>query len=155
PAVFKKVDRLDAVLRTVAHAQIRAATRPAATYVSSQPLNTRLGDAIARRFSAQSDVIVQKRTVTAAIAPASFASLSWSEVHRQASAVVSLGDVMDAPHGRSDVAREAALELENIGKVATALYLSFGNVLPAIRLVWAETLSQDDAPVDLHRLSNL
>jgi hypothetical protein len=83
--------------------------------------------------------------------------LCWPELaapRDQAQEILSIGDLIDGSHGQTDVARRASLELEQIARVAACLYARFGNVLPRIRLDWAERLSQRP-DIDLHNLSNL
>lgn len=79
----------------------------------------------------------------------------WGQARAEAEEVVSLGDLLDAGHGRSSVAREAAALIERIYRVSACLYQRFGEVLPARRLQWAERLSQYDAAVDLRHLAAL
>ncbi|WP_437310852.1 hypothetical protein [Sorangium sp. So ce388] len=153
PAIFRLLDRLEALQRTVFAARERAAARSLFS-LAARPSGL-LGQGIARAFSAQTDVIAGVRRAAARIDPDALAALSWGESQQHAADVVSIGDLIDAGHGRADVARRAASELENIQKVATALYLRFGAVEPAIRLVWAEQASQYDAPIDLRQLARL
>jgi hypothetical protein len=99
--------------------------------------------------------MVPLRTQTAQLDTAVLGLASWARAKEEAEAVVSLGDLIDGAHGRADVAREAARELDRIARVAACLYEGFGDVLPAIRLDWAERLSQFDAPANLRNLSSL
>jgi hypothetical protein len=68
---------------------------------------------------------------------------------------VSLGDLIDGEHGRGEVARRAAQTFEEIGRIAACLHAEFSEVLPSIRLDWAETLSQFDEAPTLRRLGGL
>jgi hypothetical protein len=80
---------------------------------------------------------------------------NWGLLRDQARDVLSLGDVIEGWHGRSDVAQRASSELDNLVRVTACVYRAFGSILPAIRLQWAETLSQFDAPVNLRNLASL
>ncbi len=80
---------------------------------------------------------------------------SWQGAAGLAHQVLSLGDLLDVSHGRAEVARLGARELDNILRVATALWADFATVLPALRLEWVERLSQLDEPSDLRRLTSL
>jgi hypothetical protein len=153
PAIFRLLDRLESVQRTIFASQERASSRSLASLPA--PAAGLFGQGIARAFSAQMDVILGARRVAAAMDPAALSRLSWSESQQKAVEVASLGDLIDAGHGRADVARQAANELANIQKVATALYLRFGAVDPVLRLPWAQLTSQYEAGVDLRVLSNL
>jgi hypothetical protein len=153
PPIFLGIDRLDSFTRTVYSAQARAASRP---LYALPPMPTGiLADGITHAFSAQGDVIVAARQATAAMDPSIFAALSWRNAQTQAAMLISVGDLVDAPHGRLDVSRNAAEVIENIQKVATALYLDFGKVDPELRLAWAQKYAQYDQGVDFHELTNL
>jgi hypothetical protein len=80
---------------------------------------------------------------------------SWRTTRDLAEDHLSLGDLMDIGHGRSDVVQSAASELHDIARVATCLFLAFREVEPRIRLVWAERLSQYTLPIDLRNLASL
>ncbi len=80
---------------------------------------------------------------------------NWSSAYAETAIVLSLGDLAEGGHGRADVARLAATELDQIGRVAACLHAAFGDVAPAVRLAWAEVLSQFDGPADLRSLSRL
>src|SRR5262249_17227996 len=68
---------------------------------------------------------------------------------------ISLGDLIDGGHGNNQVATSASQELANVTKIATTLYILFGDVLPIIRLNWAERLSEFDAHVNLRNMASL
>jgi hypothetical protein len=105
--------------------------------------------------SAQRQVVSQARLKAAQVDVSMVAGLSWQRVRDLVVDTVSLGDLVEGAHGRADVAQAAARELHDIGQVATCLYALFGEVLPATRLLWAERLSQYDAPVSLRNLASL
>lgn len=66
-----------------------------------------------------------------------------------------MGDLIAGDHNRPALARLAAAEIEGLGQIAGCLHESFGEVPPAIRLGWAELLSEFDRPAPLHRLAGL
>jgi len=80
---------------------------------------------------------------------------TWQGVRQQAEQVVSFGDLAEGGHGRADVAREAAAELDRIRSVTACLHAEFSGVLPVIRLQWAEMLSEFDAAPNLRNLASL
>jgi hypothetical protein len=86
---------------------------------------------------------------------AAIQAAGWHTARDRAADVVTLGDLIDAGHGRTAVARAAAEELDRIAHVGSCLYERFGEVLPAIRLDWAERLSQFDEAIDLRNLFSL
>jgi len=95
------------------------------------------------------------RRKTSAIDPASFQRLGWEESMARVPEVVSPGDLIDAGHGRLAASSLAAREMNDIARAAACLYVRFSEVPAAIRLVWAERLSQYDAPVNLRNLHTL
>jgi hypothetical protein len=66
-----------------------------------------------------------------------------------------LGDLIDGGHGRADASQIAADELKRITQTAACLHASFAETPPAVRLAWAETLSEFDAAAPLASLSAL
>ena len=100
-------------------------------------------------------MLAQQKSVKAGIDLARLASLTWVGVVAEAQRVLTLRDLIEGPHGKAGVSQRAAAELANITSVATCLYHRFGEVLPAIRLVWAERLSQFDQGVSLRNLAAL
>ncbi|HEX5745271.1 MAG TPA: hypothetical protein VFZ09_03445 [Archangium sp.] len=156
PQLLRGLDRTELIHRTFARAQVRALQRmPISLPIISGRTPTRLALGLSRLMSAREDFIARQRGAFIRFEPAVLYTQTWLELQQSAHAQLSLGDLIDMAHGRSDVARNTATELEHISKVATGLYQRFGEVLPVIRLEWAEQLSQYDAPVDLHDLSRL
>lgn len=155
--LLARLDRIEMLHQTITTAKQRAlaqtaiAVDPAKEVVAA----TRAGVAIQQAFFAQRSVVTQFRAQTAQINLAVLANQNWKFVHDQAKEIVSLGDVIEADHGRSDLAQEAARELENVSRIAGCLYTNFGTVLPAIRLDWVEAFSQFDRPVNFRNLGVL
>jgi hypothetical protein len=110
---------------------------------------------VLKAFSAQQQAIGAVRAVTAQLDLSRFAGLSWQDSRQQAEEVVSLGDLIDAGHGRTDVAQAAAREIDRIARVSACLYEAVGDVLPRVRLEWAERLSQYDEAASLRNLASL
>jgi hypothetical protein len=160
PVAARLLDRLDALesmASTLQMATARARNAVALSPISAVPLvSAGLHQAsITAVMTAQRQVVASFRNGAALRAVPSAVGRSWGQARAEADDVVSLGDLIDAGHGKSDVARGAAELLEHIYRVAACLYERFGEVLPAIRLQWAELLSQYDAAVDLHDLAAL
>ncbi len=157
--LLSRLDRLEVLLGTVQSAKIRAQTRSLAGPVLLQPTAltkaTRLAQAVTSVFTAQYQMVTQYRTQLAQLDLGLFAGKSWAQAQAQAQETLSVGDVIDAGHGRNDLAQLAAQELADIAEVASCLYTHFGDVLPVLRLEWAERLSQYDAPVNLRNLASL
>jgi hypothetical protein len=115
-------------------------------------LGGRLGVSIARTLQAQAQVVMLHRQAAAQMDLGGFGALNWARVRAEALRTLSLGDLIDAAHGRTAVDRAAAREVDDVLKVAAALYREIGQVKPAVRLDWAEALSQYDQAADLHNL---
>ncbi|MCY1079501.1 hypothetical protein [Archangium lansingense] len=155
--LLRGLDRLEFIQRTYVRAQARAVQRipiRVPTYLGYGLTSHALG--LSRLLSAREDVIARSRlSFVQYYQPAILETRTWLELQQSAREHLSLGDLIDTSHGRPDVGRDAATELDRISKVATGLYQRFGGVPPAIRLEWAEQMSQYDVPVDLHDLSRL
>lgn len=156
PQYLVQLDRLEKIQTTLANAKSRAQLK----FVTQSPpplrqQSGRLGSAVMSVFAAQQQVITQHRIQTAQLNLAQVAAKSWKQAREQAQQSVSLGDLIDTDHGRSDLAQKATRELDDIAQVATCLYDLFGDVVPRVRLSWAEGLSVYDRPVNLRSLASL
>ncbi len=135
-----------ATAKTVSQAMVQAAGVTQAKTASA---------ALSGIFAAQQHTLVQARASVAAFDLTLVAGQGWRRARDQAADVVSLGDLIAGGHGSSGVSQAAARELAQIGQIAGCLYAAFDQLLPVIRLAWAEILSQYDAPADLRDLANL
>ncbi|PTL85204.1 hypothetical protein [Vitiosangium sp. GDMCC 1.1324] len=156
PQLLRGLDRTELIHRTFEWAQVRATQRvPVKMPIIAGRTSVRFAQGLSKLMSVREELIARQRGAFVHFEPAILHTQTWLELQQSAHAQLSLGDLIDMAHGRSDVGGRATTELEQISKVATGLYERFGEVLPAIRLEWAEQLSQYDAPVDLHDLSRL
>jgi hypothetical protein len=156
-ALLDRFDRLDLLHGAVLNARTRAAFKVPGEAVAVTGIETagKLGKGVFNAFAAQQRALSEMRVHTAQLDLTAFAGLSWQQSRDRAEEVLSLGDLVDGGHGRTDVAQAAAREIEQIARVASCLYAAFGDVLPRIRLDWAERLSQYDEPVTLRNLATL
>jgi hypothetical protein len=157
-AALDRLNRIDALNQTLQHAVIRARLEPPvlrAPFAVAAVAATPFGQRIQRVFTARHEAVRKERTRVAALDPARVVQATWAGARRDAERVVSIGDLIDAKHGRQDASRAAAAELENLYRVSACLFGRFRDVNPALRLLWAERYSQFDAPPDLRRLSGL
>lgn len=158
PKLFDRLDRSDLLVKVLHSAQVRtqllsaAVKTPAA--VAAAPAN-RLQGAISSVKARQLQVVSQARALVTQLDLSRVRDLTWQRARDQASEVVSLGDLIDGEHGRGEVARRAAQTFEEIGRIAACLHAAFSEVLPSIRLDWAEVLSQFDQAPSLRRLGSL
>jgi hypothetical protein len=155
--LLARLDRIEMLHQTIQTAKQRALAQTAVAVDSAKATAapTRAGIAIQQAFFSQRSVVTQFRAQTAQIDLGVFANQSWRFAHDQAKDIVSLGDVIEAAHGRTDLAQEAAGELEGISRIAGCLYANFGSVKPEIRLDWVEAFSQYDRPVNFRNLAVL
>ncbi len=176
PPLLDRLDRIDLLQRAALSAKLRAQVRTqalpalgasllaagAAAPGTAAPATPAMaagaagfGAAIAKVLTAQRGVLAQQLLQTAQLDLAGIATQTWQLARDQVQQVLTLGDVIEGSHGKSDVAQQAARELDSITRVAACLYAHFGQVLPVIRLTWAERLSEYDAPVNLRNLGSL
>jgi hypothetical protein len=157
--VLAHLDRLDVLQRTLAGAKARAsAVLPAAVEAQakgSAAAGPPTAKATQQTLKAQKEIVVLRREETARLDLSGLAQQSWKGSLEMARRFLSLGDLLDLPHGRPQVTQITARELEQITRAATCLYDVFGDVLPTLRLDWVERLSQFDVALDLRRLSIL
>lgn len=154
PKLIEGLDRIDLLVRTVQHAQARAgitAQRP--SLVLSQVAGGLQGS-IAKVQAAQRQAVTAARASTL-LDPSRLALGGWQAARRDAAEVISLGDLIDGDHGRNAVSRAAADFVDRFSRVCGCLHGGFSAVLPAIRLDWAETLSQFDESPNLRNLGSL
>ncbi len=158
--VHPLLDRLDqpqVLIRTVQYAQVRATTDHQAL-LALRTTDENLAqehESVRRVLSARQDVASRARAYTAQLDVGALSRLSWANVRQCAVDALSVGDLAEGGHGRADVARTAAEELDHIAHVGGCLCRRFGEVLPAIRLGWAELLGQYDDALALRNLSAL
>jgi hypothetical protein len=155
PSLVDRLDRIDLLQQTLGSAKQRAMLPVRVLAESPAGDGTRLGTAVAGVYLAQRQMLANQRLQAARFDLAEVAGASWTRVRDRAREVLSLGDLVEGGHGRTDVSGRAAGELEQIAKVAACLYQGFGEVLPTIRLEWAERLSQYDVPANLRNLASL
>lgn len=155
--LLDKLDRLESLQRALSSARVRAQVQTQTTSAVSL-INASAGTytkALTKVFSTQQTVVAVARNRVSNLDTQMFTLQNWQVTRDLARDHLSVGDLIDAGHGNSEVARLAARELDQITHVATCLYESFGRVLPEIRLTWAERLSQYDAPINLRSLTSL
>jgi hypothetical protein len=152
--LLQGLDNVPVLRGTLEAARARALGRAHPRLV--EPLEDRfagkLGGAIERTLGAQRQVIGLYRDRTAQLDLSGLHWYNWSALRERALDHLSLGDLIDAAHGRTGVDRAGARELDDTLRIATALHRDLGQVKPALRLDWAEALSQYDQAADLHDL---
>lgn len=156
PPLLHRLDKIDQLVRLVQSAQMRAAAGVATPLLAARALGTgKLVDAIAGVATRQAAVLAPRLAAVQSLNLASFASATWQGIRAQAEPAVSFGDLAEGGHGRPDVARAAAAELENFRRIVACLHAEFSAIPAVMRLEWADTLSEFDAAPNLRNLGNL
>ena len=156
PPLLQQLDKVDHLVRLVQSAQMRAAAGVATPVLAARVLGTsKLGDAIANVAQRQATALAPRLAAVQSLSVASFASATWQGIRAQAEPVVSFADLAEGGHGRPDVARAAAAELENFRSIFACMHAEFSATPAVMRLEWADTLSEFDAAPNLRNLGNL
>ena len=106
-------------------------------------------------LAAQRRLVEERRTVVAQMNLALLPTLSLAQAHVQIRQLATIGDLVDGRHRQPALTRMATEEMDGIEQVAGCLHEGFGEVAPAVRLAWAEDLSEFDRPAPLHALAGL
>ena len=146
------LDRVDLLLKAVRTAQVRTQLAQAPALPAVQ---TGVAAAIGAVQLRQQQQVSLVRAQSLQLDLSRLATLTWQGVRAEASKVVSLGDLIDGEHGNGLVARNAAAFFDRFGHICGCLHAAFSGVLPAIRLDWAEILSEFDRAANLRNLSIL
>ncbi len=157
PALLARLDRLEVLRGAFTTAQQRAGFRTPVSFLAEGfgSVQGLFAEALNRVYAAQARAIWDYRQRLVFFDLQALLQLAWQQAYEQAIGMMSLGDLIDAAHGDTELVNRAAQELMDIGRVATCLYQRVAKVLPAIRLDWALRLSEYNAPVDLRDLSSL
>ncbi|WP_372657517.1 hypothetical protein [Hydrogenophaga sp.] len=154
PKLVDQLDRMDLLLRTLQAGQLRTPLLAARTQVSRVQTG-KLGNAMHSVITRQSSLVGTRLEAINRLNLPQLAQSTWKHVRGQAQEVISMGDLIDGEHGKTAIARQAADEFNRIGAVCTCLHAEFCGVPPAIRLDWAEMLSEFDEAPNLRYLGNL
>ena len=154
--LLNKLDQPPVLERSLRIANRRARTHLVNEKVASFQVGTTLfSQSIGKVFAAQTNIVNRFRAISAQTNIAAITKLGWKATNEEAKKLVTLGDLFDSDHARSEVVQEASRELDLIAKVANCLYRAVGGIPSEVRLAWAENISQFDQPVDLSDLTRL
>jgi hypothetical protein len=157
PQGLDRIDRVDSLVRLFESALQR--TNPgvgsAADVATITTGSTQISQTIRGIYGQSQQLVQQNRRLIERIDLNAIAAQSWRQSRQQAEKILTLGDLLDGNHRRPELSNQAATLLEQLSRVATCLHTGFAAVKPALRLDWAERLSQFDEPVNLRALSNL
>jgi hypothetical protein len=158
PPILTILNRVDLVQGLVITARTRAQQQAAQGFTVpfvATPLVGSFGPAITSIGRAQVDSIWQPRAAVATFDLRTLVGLSWTESRDTAQLVTSLGDLLAGDHLRSEASVRAQAILSNIEKVAGCIWSQVGQVLPVIRLAWANALDEYNASGALVTLTAL
>ena len=154
--ILDGLDKVDQLVRLIQGAQARTLSGIAVPQFAAPATNAdTLTQSIALVATRQVQALAPRYTAVQAINVATLAASTWQTIRTLAAPAVSLADLADGGHGRSDVAARAAQELDDIAGVVTCLHAGFSGVPAVLRLQWAETLSEFDAAPNLRNLASL
>lgn len=139
---------IELVRATALSPLVGAVPAPASTQAVSLSLSRGLSDSLVT----MEDQLTERRDNLKAVRAEELESRSFQELRTQALTVVSLADFVHVSALRPDIHQRATLATEAFTRVAACLYRRFGDVSPAIRLGWAQTVSVFDKPVGLRNL---
>lgn len=162
PKLLDQLDRPETLRGTLVNASLRAVRLTAASPATSTAAAADSGvspgtlqKSLVQTLSVHRQLVAEQRLEVAQLDVSGLEKLSWLDTRRKAEKLVSVGDLLDARHGRPAVTQRASRELDEIARLAACLYAGFGEIKASIRLDWATRLSQFDQPVDLSDLSRL
>lgn len=155
PAILQKIDRPELLLRTLQSAQLRSTVITQRVMPTFNATAGQLGVHIGQMLVRQTQAIAVRAEAVQRLDIQRLSSSSWQTVQREAQAVISLGDIIDGDHGKGEVSRRASELFERIAGVCACLHAEFSGVLPAVRLEWAEVMSQFDEAPNLRNLGGL
>ena len=154
--ILQSLNTVDQLTRLLQSAQLRALSGIAVPQIATPAASaTTLKLSIASVASRQVEALAPRFAAIQAIALPTLSASTWQGIYTQAAPAISLADLADGSHGRSDVAARAARELADIGSVVTCLHAGFSGTPAVLRLQWAETLSEFDAAPNLRNLASL
>ncbi len=160
--VLRQLDRPEFLYDVLSYARNRAQVwldtptyRVATPRVEGADKNRHYGSAVSTMLQAYRTTRSGWYQRRAQIQVQQLQNLHWQQAQDQAEQDLSLADLIEAGRGRSAMARAALVEMERLEDVAVCLYNRCGDVLPAVRLQWADAISVFDRPFDLRDLQNL
>lgn len=139
------------------HMQVRAYTKlqvPQAQS-SAQSHPGPYGAPIADIFASQQTALTTMVQQRAGYQATKLVSMSWAEQRQELFQISAINDLIAAEAVHLEIARQVAQLIEDISKVATALYVRVSATLPADRLQWAEFLRGPGRSMSLRSLTVL
>lgn len=152
-AAVERIDRLEAARAAIEMMRIRASLP--LFHLPPPPAPPKYLRGVHQALSAQRRIVEDRRAMVAQINLNALARLSLAQTHVQIRETASLADLISGRHRQPALTRMAGEMIEGIAQIAGCLHASFAEVAPAIRLGWAEILSEFDRPAPLQSLAGL
>jgi hypothetical protein len=152
-AAVERIDRLEAARAAIETMQIRASLP--LLHAPPPPAPPKYLRGVHQALTAQRRIVVERRQTVAHINLTALAHLSLAQSHVQIRETASLADLIGGRHRQPALTRLAGETIAGIAQIAGCLHASFAEVAPAIRLGWAEILSEFDRPAPLQSLAGL
>lgn len=150
-----RIQKLEAARAAIEKMRERAAIPFVAAAPRAVGHVPRLLRGVQQALVAQRRMAEQRRLAVAQLNLAALHSLSLVQAQVQIRETASLADLISGRHRQPSLTKMATDEMEAIGQVAGCLHAAFGEVAPAVRLGWAEILSEYDRPAPLESLAGL
>lgn len=155
PALVQKLDRHEPLIRALHSAQQRALAGLAMPLLTAARDNSKLATAVLKVSGRQAETLGTKLSRLQSLSLNQLKPLSWQAIRQEAEEVLSFADLADGGHGRADVAKAAATELDQIRSIVACLHAEFCAVPAIVRLGWAQLLSEFDEAPNLRNLASL
>jgi hypothetical protein len=163
-AEVKRIDRAEAAAKALERARQQAmleqARRAAAMQMQVQQMQLMAMLPLFQQHAekakvAQHQALSARRIRLASLDIATIPRLSLAQVHQEFGEHATLADAADGTHNAPLLVKMATDLLADVAGVAACLHAEFAETPAAIRLDWAEALSQFDGQVDLQSLASL
>lgn len=155
PPYLNHLDRPEALQDLLKIAQARTSRLLQYGLNSPARTDTRFHAALQSAFTQNAKYLVERRKKSFEVDFGAILSYGWKDLRNETLRIVTVGDLLESPHGPGDIPGMAARFLDVLGRIATGLHAEFAAVPPVIRLLWAESYSEFDHPPQLRDLSRL
>ncbi|HEX8238992.1 MAG TPA: hypothetical protein VF574_04545 [Allosphingosinicella sp.] len=152
-AAVERIDRLEAARAAIEMMRIRASLP--LYYRPPPPAPPKYLRGVHQALSVQRRIVEERRDMVAQINLNALTRLSLAQTHVQIRETASLADLISGRHRQPVLTRMAGEMIEGVAQIGACLHASFAEVPPAIRLGWAEMLSEFDRPAPLRSLAGL
>ena len=147
PKLLDHFDRTELLHGAILNAKTRAVSTLQTGFATKFTLDDGVGrfaKTIGGIGRSQVDAVLQPRAQVADVDLRSLVGLSWVESRDVAKQIVSIADLVAGVHIKTAATQSAYALIANIDKVAGCLWAQVSEVVPEVRLAWADALDQFD-----------